>query len=469
MLGSSSGLSDSLPYSKSTLLIGITLAASGLFLGLATGLVWMPLAIAILVALVPFSLYVVKNPYPLLVFMTIGTYLGSLANLIQDGLIPISPFQLFLVATIFLFLFNRLLYSDFTFRKTGIELELVVFLIIISVSILYSPVHMTGVINTLRMLFLIVMMYLIINLINEKWQISLIFGALVVVSTILAIVVMYTIVSNPQDAIRALLSDGANITRTSVTDIDPNRFASQFLLPIAFVASIMLSGMAFYYRIGTAILLLILLVGVAGTYSRSVMLAALLMLVLIALLYRQYKLFLWIIALSLAVVLIVPDLRIFAANVINRFLDIFAGSSDASSNIRLLLGVAGINMFVDSYMIGVGFGGFPTHFTNYFTLQESIGVNMPHNLTYKILAELGLHGFVVFMFILWKILHTGYRNVRLSKVGLERANSVSSFAAFIALLIFYQFYGGALFDNNFWLLVGLIFAQKHLISRRLRK
>lgn len=425
--------------------------------------IWIPLVFCVLIVMGFAAVYVVKNPFPLIVLMAMGTYLGSLINIIEDGVIPFSPFQLFLILLFVAFLLNRMYFGNDRIIKLGIETELLLFLTLASISILYSPVHMTGVVYLARISVLLLMVYVVINVIKDNRQIYILFIALAAVSFVISIMLMADIVNNPQDAIRAILSDGASLRRTTITEIDPNRLAAQLLLPVAFVTSIMLSGMKAQYRLIGVGVLLILLMGIAGTYSRSVMLAAIVMMILIAVLYKQYRLFLWLAVLGLAIVLIVPELRLFAGNALGRLINIFAGTSDASSNIRIMLGVAGLNMFADSYMIGVGLGGFPEFFTNYFTLEESIGVKMPHNVIYKLLAELGLIGFLLYAFIIWKTAITGYRNILHSTNKFMKANSVTMFASFIALLIFYQFYGGALTDNILWLSVGLIFLQKRFI------
>ncbi|MEX1120988.1 MAG: hypothetical protein WED82_02585, partial [Balneolales bacterium] len=110
-------------------------------------------------------------------------------------------------------------------------------------------------------------------------------------------------------------------------------------------------------------------------------------------------------------------------------------------------------------LLGVGFRGFPEVFPNYFSVQSTIGVVEPHNITYTILAELGVIGFFLFAIIYWKIGWVAYQNITLSTGDVERSVSITLFVAYIAFIIFYQFYNGFLVDTNIWIIIGLIFAM----------
>lgn len=425
----------------------------------------LPLVIVFLTVFGLFVVYSVHQPYYLVMLLVGATYVGSLVTIVEEGLVPFSLFQLLLIMSFGLFLLHRLYIKNFEITITGMELEWFLFFGFISLTLIYAPDPFDGTIYLLRLLVLFAMVYVLINVVHRSEDISYVMYFLIGISLILALSSIFFMVTNPQALAEGVVSEGARLDRETLLEMDPNRFAALFILPIAFLASITLSGWLPKYRIVAMVLLFIMLMGMLSAYSRSVMLATGLMLVLIAMLYRQYQLFIWFAILGLVSVLIIPDLRYFALNVVSRFLDIFAGATDDSSRIRILLGLAAVYMFFDSYMIGVGFRGFQHHFTDYFTTQESIGVVMPHNIFYTIGAELGIIGLLLYVFILWRIGYTGYTNIKLSTGKLQRANSVALFSAFIGLLIFYQFYGGALWDNNLWAIIAFIFAQHWLIIK----
>ncbi len=423
----------------------------------------LPMVLSGLIVLGLFMVYSVHHPYYLIMLMVGATYLGGFITIVDDGLIPFSLFQLLMFLSFGVFLLHRLYRNDFELRITGFELEWFLFFSIISFSLLYAPDPFDGTIYLLRYIVLFAMMYMIINVVQRSEEVSYLLYFLIGISVLLASASIFYSLADPESVAEVVVSEGGRLDRETLFDMDPNRYAALFLLPIAFLASVTLSGWSIKYRVISVILLFIMILGVLSTYSRSVMVAVAIMLVLIAILYRQYQLFLWFGVLGLLSILLIPELQSFAATVLRRAGDIFAGATDDSSRIRILLGLAAIYMFFDTYMLGVGFRGFSHHFTDYFTMQESIGVIMPHNIVYTIGAELGLLGLIVFGFLIWKIGATGYENIKKSETRLQRANSVALFSAFIAMFIFYQFYGGFMYDNNMWAIIALIFAQRWLI------
>ena len=52
--------------------------------------------------------------------------------------------------------------------------------------------------------------------------------------------------------------------------------------------------------------------------------------------------------------------------------------------------------------------GFSTYFQNYYTIQQTIGVYEPHNILYNIFAEIGILVLAVFLYLIYKIIHTAY-------------------------------------------------------------
>jgi O-antigen ligase len=119
-------------------------------------------------------------------------------------------------------------------------------------------------------------------------------------------------------------------------------------------------------------------------------------------------------------------------------------------------------MGFDSYLLGVGIRGFPTTFTNYFTKHESIGIIEPHNLFYTLFAEIGLIGFLLYLWILYRISYLGYINFKNESTSLKGIVNLSLLLTFIAYIFFYQFYGGGMTDNNFWIICSLIIANRIL-------
>lgn len=424
-----------------------------------------------LLFLIPiFGYYLIQSiihPILLIVPMLGATYLGDIVSIFPVGAVPFTLFQILLISSIAVYIIHFLLSQKDSIRILGIELELLLGFTLISLSIIYSPNQINALFNLSRMVLLVIMVYLIVNTFRYRIHFITAFSLLVFISLILGILSIYSSLLDPLTAVKNLRAGGMQIIgRGAITIRDPNVFASFFFLPIAISTSVSFSKLSYYWRIPALGITLILLLSLASTYSRSSWLSATFLLLLLIIYYRQYKMMGMILAGILLLILAVPELRNISIGLINRVFDIFSGMSDDSSRIRVLLGIAGIRIFFDSYFMGVGFRGFPDKFTNYFTSQESIGVVEPHNIIYEILAELGLIGLGLFLVMTIIIFRQASQNVKNSITESDKIIATSLISTLVAFIIFFQLYGGALVNSNLWSLIGLVIAQGYYLKIR---
>lgn len=399
------------------------------------------------------------RPYIWVVLMVVSTFLGNVIYLAEDGVVPLTLFQLALFAAVFFIFLRRLADHDFNFRFMGFEAELGLFLSFIYLSLLWTPAPMDGFIEGTRLLISVFFLYIVFNEIKHEREIIALFAVAVIVSTFLALYALYQNLTDVGAAVDNVMAQGTRLRgRATGTSHDPNRFATMFFIPLAFSACVFLGDTKNKYKVLALVGLALASGGLIVTYSRSAWIGAIIMICIITWYYRSVKLFVYVGLLGVILLIAFPNLSITLFNVAQRFLDITAGSSDDSSRIRILLGIAGIGMFVDSYFIGVGYRGFPDKFTDYFSTKESIGVVEPHNVTYTIMAELGIIGLVLFALVFLKVIRVAYLNIRFSETETEKIISVTTLSTIIAYLVFYQFYGGGLNDNNLWLMVGLAYS-----------
>ncbi|MEX0684522.1 MAG: O-antigen ligase family protein [Balneolales bacterium] len=451
-------------FTNTVILSAILLYGLLAYLSYAFNLTFLPLIGIVAILGVGYVYSSLKDPYYILLLVALGSYLGNLVHLVE-GAVPLTIFQVLLVACFLFVALNKLMRADFEVKLLGIELELLLFTALIFLSLIYSPNEVNGMFNALRFTVLLITVYLVVNIITNINQVAGILIILAIVSVVLGSLSIKETLLNPEAAVMDYLTDGGVKDRASGTQIDPNIFASHFLLPLAFVSSIFLTYKSYIIRGLSFLASILFIMGLMSTFSRSAWVAAAISLIIVAYYHRQLKIFVWLGLFAFFAVLFIPQLQFVALNIMERVIDIFAGSDDDSSMIRIMLGLAAMGMFFDSYFMGIGFRGFPEAFPNYYSTQVSIGVSEPHNITYTVLAELGIIGFILFVFIYWKIGSIAYHNIKNSISDLERSISITLFATYIAFIIFYQFYGGGLFDNNFWILVGLIFALNYNILK----
>lgn len=266
---------------------------------------------------------------------------------------------------------------------------------------------------------------------------------------------------NPQIAIQNVLSSGLKIDRATAGGIyaDPNRFAASLFLPIIYSFILVLTTDKIKTKIFFSFSIAVLIIGLVSSYSRSAFLSLGLTLLIITIYLKKVPQLSILSLIGLVIILSVQPLRSSFLLYGERILELLGGAIDTSSNIRLMLGSAAIGMFMDSNMIGVGFGAFSENFISYFSTQESVGVVEPHNVFYTIFAELGLIGFLIFILILVKIFADGVQVI--NNVDLKtKPLAITLLASFSCYIIFYQFYGGALYDAFIYLIIGIILMLK---------
>lgn len=432
-------------------------------IGYMTGLWWFPLALIPLPFIIYLGLRSVLFPYQWILLIVIGSYVGSIFNLLE-ATIPLSLFQLALFGAIFAFVGNRLISGNLKIKLTGIELELALFTSLMYLSCMYSPNPGEGLFWATRVVVTSLVLYLIYNLVQSIKQIQLVFLFIVLISIGLALFGTLISLFDTETLIRNIATGfRRTATRASLTQTDPNVFATFFFLPIAFCSCVALSKTNNWIRFVSMAAIPVLIIGLISTFSRSAWVSTGLLLFCVAALYRKFRVFGYLGALGLIVVLAVPDLRYILLNVSQRFFDIFAGASDDSSRIRILQIYAAFGMFFDSYLIGVGWRGFADYAFNYYTYQEGLGINQPHNTTYTIMAELGLIGILLFIYIVVIFVKKSWQTIQFSGEDIwQKAISVSLFASLIAFILFYQFIGGGFADNNVWIIMGFVYILSHI-------
>lgn len=409
-----------------------------------------------------------QKPWLMIFFIAAGSYLSALVVVFEGFPLPVTLFQAFLFLGLGLFVLHKIYYNSFEIKLTNQELPVLFFLGLIFISLIYSPDRANGLFNASRFVILLIFAGYVINSIHSFRVIEALFITVTFVAVALSLYSSFEIILDPQIAVQNTIGMGVNVERGSAGGIyqDPNRFAAVLFLPIAFTFSVINSQVSNKYKFLTVILFILLIAGLASTFSRSGFISVALILIIVIALYKNWK-FAIISGMGLLVLaLAVPELRNALFLNIDRILELFSGSRDDSSSIRVLLGVAGLSMFFDSYMIGVGFSGYSEWFTNYFTLQESINVYEPHNITYEIMAELGLAGLLFFLYYLYVLLKTVFANFKFADNEHEKIISVSLLATFIAYIVFYQFYGGALMDSNLMFIHALIFTASIIYKKR---
>lgn len=409
----------------------------------------------------------IESPFLIVVLVALSSLLGAGAHLAQGGLVAYSFFQVSIFfAWIILFL-NRVYSNNFNFIKSNLEFELLLFLSLVYFSIIYSPNRFDAIFQSIRMLALISLIYLFLNTVLSQGKIHIILWSICILAFVLAGLSTINSLFNLEETVmNALLADKGVKYRATGDIGDPSKFAALFFIPISFVfVNFLVNKRNLGFRIFNLGLFFIFNLTVVLTYSRSAWVSIIFALLLIIFLFRDFKIIGWLVLGGIISVIFVPNIQYILVVVFERFLDIFAGSQDDSSNARILLGTSAISMFLDSYMLGIGFRGFPAVLPYYVSPIKTIGVVEPHNLYYTILTELGLIGFLLFVWILYKVGSFAYQNFKKSRTDRERILSATLLSSYTTTLIFYQFYPSGITSKNLWMITALILCMRNALNR----
>ena len=246
-----------------------------------------------------------------------------------------------------------------------------------------------------------------------------------------------------QHATRATLAAGGGY-------VNPNRFGSCLLIPMAFAMARFLTARARWTRIFALLLLGITGLGLLLTMSRGVTLAAIVM--GLVFFYRLNSLRLGSLKpkvrrlLVLSVVLVICLAAVMPASLFERFQK---SASDRGSG-RLDIWTAGLVMFTHYPIAGAGLNNFPVVYTKYAgyasKLYSSEGADA-HNVYLAISVEEGLVGLLLFLMAI-KAQFKAVSKCRAQIVG-SPIMLVCCEAAFCGMLVVCVF-GNFLWDKAFW-------------------
>lgn len=401
------------------------------------------------------------NGYLLVGPLILGAYASGLFYLLEGADIPLTLFQIFLILSVGLFFIKKIIDKNTEIDLLGIESRLLLFLLIISFSLIYSVEREQGLFYFARFFVLLLMTYIIYNSINKENEFKNIIYFIIAIAVIASVFNLIDIYFNPEIAAFNYLNEGKKLMRATGTENDPNVFASNFIFPVLLSFSLF----SYYKNAGkkflTVLIFIVLISTILLTYSRSVWVSLFFGLTFIVFYQKNYKLILYVFLIFLGAFILSESVRSLLFSVLERLFSLLSTSTDDSNSIRLILAKTAMLITYDSYFLGVGFQSFSTYFQYYVPPYLTAGVYEPHNEYYTVLSELGLLGLVVFISLLKKIFSdtkTKYSNM--DSNNLIATINLSLTASFICYLIFFLFYGGMLYHVILFITIALMYVSK---------
>ena len=407
---------------------------------------------------------------PLLVATTALDITGQLLKETAIG-IPLTGFHLALGLMFLGLLGNTCLRRRTLFPNFELKGPLVLLLGVMALSLTYSPNQPEATIGFMRTLVLVLFLYASQVLIESRPAVHMVvvsMGLALIGGSILAVVQIAT----EQFFLPAsfVIAVGANAPRATGTFHNPNTFGTFLMCGVVFLSAILLNYRMSYWK--RAMMLVSLAFGLAGliaTFSRSNWLAAIVGLMIPLYLARKLRYLFITLGVVGLLVLAIKEFVPFAEHIFLRFLSIFtfveefgqAGRESGSARIYFL--IAGLEMFLDNPLLGVGWRAFPMIFEQYKPVDfpNWVPTRESHTLFANILAELGLVGFLASAWIVWRTLSRGFAGLGEMRDPYLRAVLIGLLSVFIAFQVSLSF--TADFSNNFlWFFTGMVFAVLRL-------
>ncbi|MCP9291590.1 O-antigen ligase family protein [Gracilimonas sediminicola] len=399
--------------------------------------------------------------------LVVGALFTGVFLVAEDGssVLPITFFQIALIFSLVIFLAKKLIQGDVTIDVYGLEVLYALFVGLIFLSIVYTPDREEALFYVFRFIALIIMTYIVYGSINSFEQLKKICFIIIGAALLVGAYNLLQVYINPEIAAFNYAGQGQKLMRSSGGALDPNIFASNYFLPIMILMGFFSKEKSFFKRLVLFGFIGLLIGSVLLTYSRSSWVAIAIGTFVIIYYTKNYRIIVYMMVAFLIAIALSETVRQLAFSFLERFINIFAGSSEDSSKYRILLGVTAIYMILDSYLMGVGFQGFSTVFKTYHPPETTLGIYQPHNQFYSVFAELGIIGFILFIGILYVIWKTSTQTINdMPKGSSKRIISVSLFATFIAYLVFYNFLGGMYYNSILFIVIGLIFVSNKFIE-----
>jgi O-antigen ligase len=409
-------------------------------------------------------LAIVTQPVFGLVMVIFSTALDAYGVLPFFGELRISLFHIILLSTIAGWVGKKMLSGRLSVCNSRIYLVLGGYFSMFLVSMVYSPAPDTALFIVVRALFLILMAFLIVDLIDTKKKMMILLCALFGGAFFVAILAISQSFAGLGAGIGNLFL--GRLARSKATFGDPNVMGA-FLMGAIIVATSLLVNMRqkLLSLILLAAVLLVLCGGIMTTFSRSAWLSTGVGILVVLGARKNLKVLLAALISLGVVVFILTRFLPFGGLIFGRMATLVSqGTGDVSIRIRAYMSVSGIKMFLGHPIFGVGLGGFAALYPKYIQpqLTATMGlVRLSHVMPITVLAECGIVGMTIFLWFVFRVVREGLSAIRAAKDSLLRATTIGLVIAFLTYMVDFLFYSN-FFDNLFWIIIGLIFAATRI-------
>ncbi len=394
----------------------------------------------------------------------------------EFGEMTIRLSQIFLIVTLFWWIFNLISKGSFKFAKNPALIPLTLFLLV-GVFSLPTTLNLERSLTVyLFILFTSILAFIIPNLVINTKQlkkiVTIIIFSFILVSSFGIFQFTGDMIGLPTEVtgLRELYTkDILGFTRVQSTAYEPLYFANYLLLPIALIFALLLSGRGLFKVSWWVVLLGLGLINLVLTVSRGGYLAIFMTLAFIALFYLKKILTIKNLVIFVLIIVFIGWTVTQALGIGGGFFTIdkfgehitnaFYG---ASFDERVDTFSTAIDAWHDHPWLGVGFGGFGTYAAVHPYYMPKDGWRIVNNQFIEILAENGIVGLLLYLSLLLILIVRSVRAIKISKNNYIRAVMIALLAVLIGIIVQYQTFS-TLYIMHIWFVIGLMIAVQNMI------
>jgi len=377
----------------------------------------------------------------------------------------LTVFHIALMLTIASLLLNHLHRRKTTFHSINLWPPLIAFLLVLSISLIYTPEFAQGGIMFVRILVMCLLTLIVLESVDKIWKLRLVIWSMVIIPFCVSIYAIYQLTGEgaylSRYVVKMATAIGLAVIRSSATFENPVRLAC-FLM----VGIVIAFGMLFFKKqnplISLALILSIMITsaGLLSTFSRGGWLSTFVAVMMIVALHKKWSYY-WFFVGFVILTIIILSIKMphIWGVVFDRFVSIFTPSGEESSSSRISLIKSGIWMWQDHPILGVGLRGFPYYYYNYYDPNMPrvlYYVNEYHTIQTGILAELGLVGLIISTWLFITVLFHGLRTSLSFENEFFRNIQITLFSLFIGFIVNFTF-ASDIANNTFWMTIGMIY------------
>jgi len=239
--------------------------------------------------------------------------------------------------------------------------------------------------------------------------------------------------------------------------VNPNLLGFSLLIPISVCAEMMFNQNKKIIKIFIAIVLALMLLAIILTGSRGSMLGVVAIFIVYFLSIKKKLSFVTIVIIVGIILLpFIPDF----------FIERWETSIETGGSGRTSIWYAGLMVVKKYWLLGAGLNNFPLAFNEFadYATATIYRFRDPHNTYMGILGELGIIGFILAIFGVWR----HYKIIKRRCPKIYQNTQIMLKAAFWAVLVS-SFFGSYLWKKSFWLLWMMIVMHRNIIEMEIDK